>query len=206
MAFLPWMSKKFRTNITFLGILNSFGGGIFLAGGLIHILPEALLKMNEYYEGGHDDHRILRMLEEEEKKETDNFPWPTFAACLIFVFQLALEKTIVKDLHASFLFAFGMGLHAVFAGLALGLEKEASGFIAILIGILAHKFSEAVAVGLKFFDNISPGKLNKEKDEEENSKTEKHPVKKIKSVFYEQSKKDNGQNINNLVKNNENNN
>lgn len=166
-AYAPFMFKGLRKNPGALGIINAFGGGLFLAGGIIHILPEALHKMDEWYKPVHhdddDDHR-LRFLEEEEHEEEEageHFPWPAFGASMIFCLQLMLEKTVGRSANASWLFAAGMGLHATFAGLALGLEKATGSFMALMIGIVAHKFSESIAVGVKIFEEVNPGQIKR---------------------------------------------
>ncbi len=46
-------TKRFRK---FLGFINIGGGGIFLASGFLHILPEGLEFLAPAEEGGHDDH------------------------------------------------------------------------------------------------------------------------------------------------------
>lgn len=39
---LPVFNKKFKTNKALMSFVNSFAGGIFVAAGLIHLLPHAL--------------------------------------------------------------------------------------------------------------------------------------------------------------------
>ena len=39
-AILPIVWKKFRSSEAVLGMANSFSGGLFLAAGVVHILPE----------------------------------------------------------------------------------------------------------------------------------------------------------------------
>jgi len=39
-ALLPVLWKKFRSSEAILGMANSFSGGLFLAAGVVHILPE----------------------------------------------------------------------------------------------------------------------------------------------------------------------
>jgi zinc transporter ZupT len=177
-AYSPFMFKGLRKSPGALGIINAFGGGLFLAGGIIHILPEALRKMDEWYKPVEDDDHRLRFLAEAahaEEETVEHFPWPAFGASIIFCLQLMLEKTVGRTANASWLFAAGMGLHATFAGLALGLEKSSGSFIALMIGILSHKFSESIAVGVKIFEEVKPGQIQRylevEKMKNDNSST-----------------------------------
>ena len=39
---MPIKWKFFRANPTFLSVLNSFAGGVFLAMAFVHILPESV--------------------------------------------------------------------------------------------------------------------------------------------------------------------
>jgi zinc transporter ZupT len=162
-SYAPFMFKSLRKNPGALGIINAFGGGLFLAGGMIHILPEALHKMEEWYKPVDDDHRLRFLAEEEHEEEEagEHFPWPAFGAIMIFCLQLVLEKTVGRSANASWLFAAGMGLHATFAGLALGLEKTTGSFMALMIGIISHKFSESIAVGVKIFEEVKPGQIKR---------------------------------------------
>jgi len=49
-----------------------------------------------------------------------------------------------------YVLALAMGIHAAFAGLALGLSRDMQGFIGLLAAILAHKWAEALTVGINF--------------------------------------------------------
>ncbi len=51
---IPAKSKRCTTSQTFLGIANSFAGGVFIAIAFMHILPEATEEYKEWIEGGHD--------------------------------------------------------------------------------------------------------------------------------------------------------
>lgn len=53
-----------------------------------------------------------------------------------------------------YILALAMGIHAAFAGLALGLSKDMNGFIGLLIAVLAHKWAEALTVGINFAKNL----------------------------------------------------
>ena len=43
-----------------------------------------------------------------------------------------------------------MGIHASFAGLALGLQTTMPGLIGMLMAIVGHKWAECITVGISF--------------------------------------------------------
>ena len=51
---------------------------------------------------------------------------------------------------APYILAVAMGIHAAFAGLALGLQDTMPGLIGMLAAILAHKWAEALTLGISF--------------------------------------------------------
>jgi hypothetical protein len=59
---------------------KSFTGGLFLAVGIFHIIPEAQSQLNEYYR--HKWH------------EKNFFPWHNFAVCTSFFVVLLIDKVI----------------------------------------------------------------------------------------------------------------
>lgn len=61
-----------------IGIANAFSGGLFLAVGIIDILPEAVVILYEY--------------RKENFESEMGFPWPFFAAIVTFSLILALNK------------------------------------------------------------------------------------------------------------------
>ena len=50
----------------------------------------------------------------------------------------------------AYVLLLAMGLHGFFAGLALGITKELGGTINLFLAIIAHKWSEALTVGISF--------------------------------------------------------
>jgi zinc transporter 1/2/3 len=49
MGTLPMHSPTFRSSPLLMGWANSFVAGVFLAVGIVHLLPEAVEKMDDYY-------------------------------------------------------------------------------------------------------------------------------------------------------------
>ena len=58
-----------------------------------------------------------------------------------------------------YLVAMAMGVHAAFAGLALGLQTTFTGFLGMLFAIVGHKWAESIAVGIGFAKEIQKAKL-----------------------------------------------
>lgn len=53
-----------------------------------------------------------------------------------------------------YLLAIAMAIHACFAGLALGLQSEFSGFLGMFLAIVAHKWAESMTIGISFAKNL----------------------------------------------------
>lgn len=64
------------------------------------------------------------------------------------------QKSTKRCNLGPYILALAMGIHAAFAGLALGLSKDMKGFIGLLIAVLAHKWAEALTVGINFAKNL----------------------------------------------------
>lgn len=72
----PLLSKKFRSSQLLLGLANSFSGGLFLAAGLFHILPESYEKLLKY------------------SGSSKTYPWNFFAALMAYLFVHFVDKVI----------------------------------------------------------------------------------------------------------------
>lgn len=46
---MPLRMKAFRENKMVLALANAFSGGLFLAVGILHLLPEAAENFDNYY-------------------------------------------------------------------------------------------------------------------------------------------------------------
>lgn len=78
---IPICVKSFWGNKTLLGVANAFSGGLFLAAGICHILPEANEQVTEYL-----------------GKEA--FPWAFFSATMSFSLVLLIDKVVFKTSHS----------------------------------------------------------------------------------------------------------
>jgi len=81
---LPILIRNFRTNKLFISLSQCFAGGLFLAVGLIHILPEAREKLEGSWKlaDGHDD---------------DRFPLSYFLCLLTFSLILLIDKVLFNN-------------------------------------------------------------------------------------------------------------
>eukprot|EP00754_Rhynchopus_humris_P034968 Rhum_TRINITY_DN16550_c0_g1::Rhum_TRINITY_DN16550_c0_g1_i1::g.163622::m.163622/K14709/SLC39A1_2_3, ZIP1_2_3; solute carrier family 39 (zinc transporter), member 1/2/3 len=89
----------FRTNLRFLSIANAFAAGVFLAGGLVHLLPEAVeafMKLEKAH--GHHDHDHEHGHGHGHHEHAD-VPVTPFALCAVgFLLTFYLEKVLLaKD-------------------------------------------------------------------------------------------------------------
>lgn len=58
------------------------------------------------------------------------------------------ETKKVKCVMAPYIMCAAIGIHAIFAGLSLGLEEEKGGFLGMLLAVLLHKWAEAMTLGI----------------------------------------------------------
>jgi len=123
---------------------NAFAAGVFLAAGLIHMLPDA-------HEGF---------------KQFGDFPWAYLGCAIGFSIILFLERVLlgghdavansVNKHHDSekkisfhvLVLAAILSVHSIIAGIALGTEKNIAHSCVILFAILAHKGSASFALSI----------------------------------------------------------
>jgi len=143
-GFLPSKLGTTRRADTVLMLGLAFAGGVFLAAGLIHMLPDAMEKFAVIGTGG-------------------NFP---IAAALcgvgilgVLLFEKVVAGTEEVDTAAgrqAYLLLAVLSVHSLVAGLTLGLEELGSAFTIILIAILAHKGFAAFSLGVSFARSAVP--------------------------------------------------
>jgi solute carrier family 39 (zinc transporter), member 1/2/3 len=143
-GFLPmWVGYSPRTQ-RFFSLGNALSAGIFLSAGLIHMLPDA-------------EHNLRGVLGE--------FPTASLIAVLGFFIVLFVER-VVSQAEAkaeaeggaagrgavyAYILALVLSIHAFIAGVALGTEQTVAGLAVLFIAIIAHKGSEAFALGISMF-------------------------------------------------------
>ncbi|KAL4501594.1 hypothetical protein ABPG72_018645 [Tetrahymena utriculariae] len=215
---IPLRSKSFKSNPKVLALSSAFAGGLFLAVGILHLLPEASEHFDDYYkvqnepadgkgDSGNDDE--------------DHFPWSYFItvcsfALILFIEKIATDHTHSHDDHshsmikqsilkrqshlvenvnidshlehegeddeefeeniireglnkkkqfasklsmiqkdgktnlAPYILQVAIGIHAVFEGLAIGIEQQTVKCLSITIAVVCHKWAEGLTLGLAF--------------------------------------------------------
>ena len=136
-GFLPmWIGYTPKTQ-RFFSLGNALAAGIFLSAGLIHMLPDA---------------------EENLRGVLGEFPVASLIAMLGFFLVLFVERVVAADESEAgeakkgaiyaYILALVLSVHALIAGIAVGTEQTVTGLLVLLIAILAHKGSEAFALGI----------------------------------------------------------
>ena len=147
-----------------LGWGNSFAAGVFLAAGLVHMLPDA---EHGWVELGYD------------------YPMAFAIATAAFLLMLLVEHVLLpepahEELHAPsgerfvrlaekaaagherhdavevYAVLTALSIHSLLAGLALGAETELSGVVVMSTAIIAHKSAAGFALGVSLHRSALP--------------------------------------------------
>lgn len=124
---------------------NAFAAGVFLAAGLLHMLPDA-------HEGF---------------KKFGDFPWAYLGCAIGFSMILFLERVVLQGHNAVtdsmekhsekhehllslhlYVLTMILSVHSLIAGIALGTESNLKHSAVILFAILAHKGSASFALSI----------------------------------------------------------
>ncbi len=135
---------------------NAFAAGVFLAAGLLHMLPDA----NEGFNALSD------------------FPWAYLGCAIGFIMILFLERVVLagheavagslekhSDTHKrqlSFhliILTLILSVHSIIAGIALGTERSLTHSAIILFAILAHKGSASFALTINLMKEGTASKI-----------------------------------------------
>lgn len=147
---LPLLRRDAARNDRLLGWGNAFAAGVFLAAGIVHMLPEA----DRVWAGlGWD------------------YPMAFTLAGFAFAFMLLVEHVLlpeqaheevhtpsgerfarIAEQHHDVLSAYAvltaLSIHALLAGLALGAEADLARALVISVAIIAHKTAAGFALGV----------------------------------------------------------
>ncbi len=135
---------------------NSFAAGVFLAAGLLHMLPDA----NEGF------------------SQFGDFPWAYLGCAIGFIMILFLERVVLAGHHAvaeslekhsdeherklSFhlmILTLILSVHSIIAGIALGTERSLRHSAIILFAIVAHKGSASFALAINLLKEQTKKKI-----------------------------------------------
>lgn len=84
---IPLRVKSFKSNPKVLALSSAFAGGLFLAVGILHLLPEANEHFEDYYK-------------EKSDNEEEHFPWSFFITVCSFALILFIEKIATDHSHS----------------------------------------------------------------------------------------------------------
>jgi zinc transporter 1/2/3 len=164
---LPLLRRSSASNERLLGWGNAFAAGVFLAAGMVHMLPDA--------------DRIWVGL-------GYSYPVAFALAGLAFTFMLLVEHVLLpehahEEVHApsgerfarvaehhhhgrdgahdalsAYAVLTALSIHALLAGLALGAEADLSRALVISLAIIAHKTAAGFALGVSLSRSGLPAK------------------------------------------------
>jgi zinc transporter 1/2/3 len=157
-SYLPSLLRSSQHISRCFPLSNTFAGGVFLAAGLLHMLPHAVETFNHISSDHHGDH-------------VHPYPWAFLLAAFGFLFILFIEKVAVRNrdfdeplmvdnvhngchgihTHQSAypaILLIALSAHSLFSGIALGTSTHSSDILAVFIAIAAHKGTEAFALGV----------------------------------------------------------
>jgi solute carrier family 39 (zinc transporter), member 1/2/3 len=131
-----------RGSAIITSLANTFAGGVFLGAALLHMLPDAI------------DHF-------DSIAPSENYPIFALVGAFGFLGVLLMDKVLMPSSGTTlkrkgsvypYLLMITLSIHSVITGIAMGLERETAGFIAILVAVFAHKTTAAMALAISFED------------------------------------------------------
>lgn len=156
----------------FLGIGSAFGGGVFIAAGFVHLLPDAHNDLDEPGEFPlanvicsatillimiveavvHSASAASRKSEVElvgsgisDPDTAQQHLWPAGESCSPS--SSAMEERSPTRLWTAMTLFFGLSFHSLLAGLSLGILTDKSTALSVFAAIIAHKSVAAFALG-----------------------------------------------------------
>jgi len=120
-----------------LSIANCLAGGIFIAAGLIHVLPDSQSQLAVAFPS--ISYPLFGLL------ATASF------ALMLLIDQVGHQASAKEQnsvVSAAVLFLV-LSIHSIITGFALGIENQSVAAVALLIAVLAHKGTASFALALK---------------------------------------------------------
>lgn len=135
-AFLARRLTERSSDGVALSIANCFAGGVFLAAGLIHVLPDAQSQLATVFPTM--DYPLYGLLA------------TASLALMVIIDQIGHRGSGQNNsaVSAAVLFLV-LSIHSLITGFALGIEDQSVAALALLIAVLAHKGTATFALGLK---------------------------------------------------------
>lgn len=119
-----------------LSLANCFAGGVFLAAGLIHVLPDAQSQLAIAFP--QMDYPLFGLLA------------TSAVALMVLIDRIGQSRSEVQSSKAAAAVLFlVLSIHSLITGFALGIEDGGVAALALLIAVLAHKGTATFALGLK---------------------------------------------------------
>ena len=137
---LPWLFRKCEH---YLHYMNSFSGAVMFTTSLTHLIPE----LSEYH--------------------LSDYPFPFLFTVLSFYVIMFIEKILFhihhhevtintrNELLGNLANIIAIGLHAIVAGITLGLSNDNETLTHMFISIISHKIFASYAIGNKLFRSKS---------------------------------------------------
>lgn len=132
--------EKMKRRETVIRLANTFAGGVFLGAGLLHMFGDAQVKFAQAMPGM-------------------EYPVVPLLVGIGFLTILLIDKVLLTvgdeaDIPGGGIYPYvlmlALSVHSIITGVALGLESQMVTMLAILIAVLAHKTTAAMALSLSF--------------------------------------------------------
>jgi len=132
--------SHWRGSALLASLANTFAGGVFLGAAFLHMLPDSIENFSAFV-------------------SEDGYPIFALVGSLGFLAVLLVDKVVMpsggqgltrKGSIYPYILMATLSVHSIITGLALGLEQARAGIIAILIAVLAHKSTAAMALAISF--------------------------------------------------------
>jgi solute carrier family 39 (zinc transporter), member 1/2/3 len=154
----PLRVKPSPRTARFFSRANCLAAGVFLTTGILHMLPDGLAALEDTgldRDSAHFNVGFLLVLGFAATLFAEHVAAPT-GAHRTGSGGPTTQPTAVAD---SLLLLLVLSLHSLFEGLALGAQTEIVGAAILLLAIVAHKGTEAFALGVSLLHGgIAPGR------------------------------------------------
>jgi solute carrier family 39 (zinc transporter), member 1/2/3 len=129
-----------RGSALITSLANTFAGGVFLGAALLHMFPEASDHFHELFPGS-------------------KYPLFALVGAVGFLGVLLMDKVVMSDdAHTMtrkgsvypYVLMLTLSIHSLVTGTAMGLEAGTAAILALLVAVLFHKATAAMALSISF--------------------------------------------------------